>query len=117
MNLTDMCINRVLIVFYLISRVIAMFTDAKCGVLAEYRSLPLCSTKGPWEAKSSDIWTIAHGTSAKTISPGLRTIGQMIDIQKSNESYDHVRTLGRWNAAADHLGLLLDSVTLGLAHA
>lgn len=94
-----------------------MFSDAKCGVLAEYRNLPLCSTRGTWEAKSSDAWAAERGTSAKTISPNLRTIGQMIDIQKSNESYEHARTLGRWNAAADHLGLLLDSVTLGLATA
>ncbi|KAI0120999.1 hypothetical protein BJ170DRAFT_156515 [Xylariales sp. AK1849] len=108
---------RILVVFFLLNRVISTFADIDCPTVDQYRDLPLCSTKGPWEAKTSAVWASEYAACAHLKDAGLRTIGHMIELQGANRNEAQAQILDSWNAAADNLGVLLNSVTLCLAHA
>ncbi|KAM0815745.1 putative C6 zinc finger domain containing protein [Seiridium cardinale] len=108
---------RILVVFFLISRVISIFTGLNCPIVDLYRELPICSTRGPWEAKTDTEWQLELAACAYAKDDGLSTIGHMIDLGKADGEHSHSHMLDSWNATADNLGILLQSVTLTIAHA
>ncbi|KAI3324751.1 hypothetical protein HD806DRAFT_493507 [Xylariaceae sp. AK1471] len=108
---------RILIVFFLISRVVSVSPGMACCVVNQYSDTPLCSGKGLWEAKTSATWASEYAAYAQTQGGRIHTIGEMIELHRVNRNRIRSNELARWGASADSLGILLNSVLLGLAHA
>ncbi|KAH8885716.1 c6 zinc finger domain-containing protein [Thozetella sp. PMI_491] len=105
---------RTVVVFFLISRIVSVYTSAWCSATARFNELPLCSAKGVWEAKTAPTWASEH--TAYTHAPGatLLTVGELIEAQEMSDDPIRANALDAWNARADSLGTLLNIATMNL---
>lgn len=87
-----------------------------CGFIERYRDLPLCSTKGPWEARTNAQWALEYAECPRIKDADVCTIGHMIELELTDRNLPQAQMLDSWNASADNLGILLNSVAINLAH-
>ncbi|KAL9095961.1 MAG: hypothetical protein Q9165_001959 [Trypethelium subeluteriae] len=82
-------------------------TGVACDVLNGFRSLPLCSPKAIWEAKTPLAWQSEYDLYKSMPRTGLDVLGDLIDACKQSDMGSSKPRLDDWNAKIDNLGILL----------
>ncbi|EFX02022.1 c6 zinc finger domain containing protein [Grosmannia clavigera kw1407] len=97
---------RTALTFFVISQIVSVYTGIKCGHMDEFQSIPLCSAKTLWEARTDVDWASERALTLQR-GDGLQTIGDLMQLQSMCGGSQQERALDSWNASADGLGHLL----------
>lgn len=101
---------RLSLLWFLIGCVVCVKSGIICDLSQSYRTIPLSSPKSLWEARTSAIWESGYEADRTCQSHGLATLGDLIELQRSNYTATNARRLDQWNAGVDNLGSLLNLV-------
>lgn len=96
--------------WFLIGCVMSVKTGNPYDTSQSYRSLPLPSPKSLWEAPTLSAWESEYEASRVFQVRGLITLGDLIDVQRSQYTPSNARKLDEWNAGTDNIGSLLNLV-------
>lgn len=97
--------------WFLVGCVVCVKNGYTCDTSKSYRHLPLPCPKSLWEAPTHSAWESEYEASHSSQMSGLGTLGDLIDIQQSDNTPSNARKLDIWNAGVDNLGSLLNLVS------
>lgn len=72
-------------------------------------SLPLCTNKTQWEARSQGEWETEKAF--YNISPPVLTFGELLNARRNSNDPLNAQTLQSWEAGADKMGLMMNIAT------
>ena len=100
--------------FYLLTRIVSVYTAENCPIVDRYRDLLLCCGRDAWEAESRMGWMTEYTSDVAPEHGGLVTLGDLIDAQNMAEMAGYGEMLDSWHARADKFGLLLNIASMAL---
>lgn len=90
-------------VWLLIAQSFRIKTGVPCAVINGYRSLPLTSPKGLWEARTRATWQSEYEIYKAMPRTGLENLGDLVDACRGHNAAQW----DVWNATADSFSMLL----------
>lgn len=104
-------LDRTVVLWFLISRVVCVATDIPCFVSAGFEGIPLPAGKNLWEANMRSTWQAEYEVSNPTYNSRLSFVGDLIDAQKRAGEVPNKWKLDAWRSEVDNLGMLLTLAT------
>lgn len=89
---------------------ICVRTGLPCDPTQKCRCLPLPAPKSLWEAPTRSAWEYEYEANRMLLLSGVVTLGDLVDLQRSDYTPANARKLDIWNAGVDNLGSLLNLV-------
>lgn len=91
------------------SRIVSFRTGTDCPGQGYNRSLPLCSAKTMWEARTREEWEMERAFyEAGRIRGELWNLGALVDAHQQPHDPLKASLLDDWNASIDALGTLMN---------
>lgn len=102
--------RRLANLWLLVGFVVCVKRGVPCDPSESYRNVPLPGPKSLWEASTPSCWEMEYEASRMLHFSGLVTLGDLVDLQRSEYTPSNARKLDMWNAGVDNLGSLLNLV-------